>query len=537
MILRRSSSRGTPQGWMIDRLRDRLDPLTALLFDAPDTGIIAVDRAGRIVRANAWLRRRLHSDADPRPSVAVRDLFVPADRDRVRAFLDDAASGARSADPLTARMPAADGTEMPVRLTAQLLREPDQAISGLLLRVSDQSGAERLEAELAHGQKLRAVGQLAAGIAHDFNNLLTAISGSAEAALERPGLDAETLADLRRIAMAGERGSALVRQLLASSRRQPLQPRVVAVNDAVRALAELLPRMLGRVHRVALELEEPSRRVHVDPAQLDQVLVNLAMNARDAMPGGGTLTLRTGHRTLYRPLPDGPETIPPGRYVVIEAADTGTGIPPDVLPHIFEPFFTTRRQSGGSGLGLATVHGIARQSGGFVTVDSVVGRGTTIRLYLPRHEGEPAEEGPPASADAPAARRADPVAVPRLRGTVLLVEDEGAVRTLAERALRQAGWRVIAVESAEAALEQAGAAGSLELMISDIVLPGLDGQALLGRLRARWPRLPAILVSGYAESAVTGDLAADGVTFLPKPYGLRTLLAAADAALLVNVPK
>jgi len=528
MILRRS---GSGRGWMIDQLAERLDPLTALLFEAPDLGVLAIDRAGHVVRANAWLRRRLHADADPRPGVLARDLFVPGDRDRVRAYLDDAISGARSPDPLAGRLPATDGGEIPVLVTAQALREPDQAISGLLLRVADQSGAMRLQAELEHGQKLRAVGQLAAGIAHDFNNLLTAVTGSAEAAMDRGGHDAETTADLRRIRLAGERGSALVRQVLAFSRQQPLQPRVLDVNDAVRSLADLLPRMLGPPHRVMLDLEEPSRRIRVDPTQFDQVLVNLAMNARAAMPAGGTLTLRTGHRTLYRPLPDGPETIPPGRYVVVEASDTGTGIPPDILPHIFEPFFTTRRQAGGSGLGLATVHGIARQSGGFVTVDTAVGKGTTIRIYLPRHDGDQAAEDL-----LPESQPAIPAINPR-RATVLLVEDEAAVRELAERALRQRNWTVLSAGSAEAALEGSSTTERIDLLVSDIILPGMDGQGLLARLRERHPDLPAILVSGYAESAVRGDLPLNGVTFLPKPYALKALVAAAEASLLVDVPK
>ncbi len=526
MILRRST-----RGWMIDQLGERLDPLTALLFEAPDIGVLAIDRAGHVVRANAWLRRRLHADADPRPGVLARDLFVPADRGGVRAYLDDAISGARAADPLAARLPAADGGELPVLLTVQALREPDQAISGLLLRITDQSGAMRLQAELEHGQKLRTVGQLAAGLAHDFNNLLTAVIGSAEAAIDRGGHDPETTADLRRIRLAGERGSALVGQVLAFSRRQPLQPRVLDVNDAVRALAELLPRMLGPPHRVALELEEPSRRVHVDPTQFDQVLVNLAMNARAAMPNGGTLTLRTGHRTIYRPMADGLESIPPGRYVVVEASDTGIGIPPDILPHIFEPFFTTRRQAGGSGLGLATVHGIVRQSGGFVSVDTAVGQGTTIRIYLPRHDGDQTVDEPTAEPQqaAPAGDRSS--------GIVLLVEDEAPVRDLAERALRQRGWTVLSAGSAEAALERSAAVDRIDLLVSDIVLPGMDGQALLVRLRDRHPGLPAVLVSGYAESAVRGDLPLDGVTFLPKPYALKALAAAAGASLLVDVPK
>jgi two-component system cell cycle sensor histidine kinase/response regulator CckA len=254
------------------------------------------------------------------------------------------------------------------------------------------------------------------------------------------------------------------------------------------------------------------------------------------MPAGGTLTLRTGHQTVYRPFQDGLETITPGRYVVIEATDTGIGIPPEILPHIFEPFFTTRRTSGGSGLGLSTVLGIARQSGGFVTVDSRPNLGTTIRVYLPRHDGADTPEARAPVPSLPQILEPPPAPAAPTSRTVLLVEDEAPVRALAERALRQAGWAVLTADSAEAALDRLGAE-PIDLLVSDIVLPGMDGTALLARLRARRPDLPAILVSGYAESAVRGDLPLDDVAFLPKPYALKALVAAAGATLLMDVPK
>ncbi len=460
-----------------------------------------------------------------------------------------------------------------------------------------------MEAELAQLQKLQAVGQLAGGIAHDFNNLLMAIIAATDAVLEREGCAPETLDDARQIRQSADRGAALVRQLLAFGRRQPLMPAVVAVNTAVTNVSGLLVRLLGERVRLQLELEEPGRSVRVDPTQLDQVLINLALNARDAMPAGGTLTLRTGHLTLYQPRQVGSETMPPGRYVTIRVEDTGEGIAPASLPQVFEPFFTTRRERGGSGLGLSTVHGIVRQSGGFVTVDSVLGQGTCVRFWLPRHEdtgvtsgfsadgvgqgrgatlnaaligsrpvgvtetGAPdppvletgaANPGTPepgtsqagaSKAGAPetgAPATGAPMAATPDRATaasaqvrtaarfVLLVEDEAPVRRLTERALLRAGWQVSAVDSAEAALAQMPRPGDQAappcVLVSDIVLPGMDGTELARAVRAVWPDLPVVLVSGYTDSALLGDLTAQGVSFLAKPFSLRELVACVERA-------
>ena len=339
-----------------------------------------------------------------------------------------------------------------VEISAVALREEDESVSGAILQLTDITIQRRLEAQLAQSQKLQAVGQLAGGIAHDFNNLLTAMTGAADDALARGLPDAETVEDLEQIRSSADRGAALVRQLLAFGRQQTLQPRPVSINAAVESVSGLLRRLLGSTIKLDLQLEDPGRTVRVDPTQLDQVLVNLAVNARDAMADGGQLTLRTGHIALYRALVRGEETIPPGRYVMIEVQDTGVGIPPDVLPRIFDPFFTTRRERGGSGLGLSTVHGIIRQSDGFLAVDSLVGKGTRIRIYLPRYDGD--EVGIP-TAPAPSLERTAPAE--RVNGratarTVLLVDDEDGVRRLAVRALTKAGWAVLSAESGEAAL-------------------------------------------------------------------------------------
>jgi two-component system cell cycle sensor histidine kinase/response regulator CckA len=380
----------------------------------------------------------------------------------------------------------------------------------------------RPQADPEHERRLRIVGQLAGGIAHDFNNLLTAILGAADAILERAETTAETAADARQIRRGVERGAALVRQLLAFSRQQTLQPRVVEVNAAIEDTAQLLRRLLSARVTVAIALEQPGRRVMADPGQLDQVLMNLAVNARDAMAAGGTLTLSSGHATLYQPRLAGAETIPPGRYVTITVADTGDGIPDAVMPHIFEPFFTTKRGQGGTGLGLPTVLGIVRQSGGFLDVASQPGLGTTVVVYLPRHAAAAEVIVPAPSAQVrPAPKGGDRV--------VLVVEDEEPVRRVLARALIRAGWRVLAAETGESALEMLGGPkdspeSQLSVVISDVVMPGMDGLALVRAVRVRYPNVPAVLVSGYAEPVLRQELTAQDISFLPKPYATAELL-------------
>jgi len=396
-------------------------------------------------------------------------------------------------------------------------------------------------ADAERERRLRVVGQLAGGIAHDFNNLLTAILGAADAILGRTETPADTVADAQQIRRGVERGAALVRQLLAFSRQQTLQPRIVAVNAAIEDAARLLRRLLGAKIALTVTLEQPGRRVMVDPGQLDQVLLNLAVNARDAMSEGGTLTLASGHATLYRARLAGAEIIPPGRYVTITVADSGVGIAEAVMPRIFEPFFTTKRApgtsglggtgqggagqggtgQGGTGLGLPTVLGIVRQSGGFLEVASQVGVGTTMVVYLPRYAAPEADSVSP--------RASAPAATGGGGRVVLVVEDEASVRLVLARGLTRAGWRVLAAETAEAALEMLQSpAESPEsqpsVVISDVVMPGMDGPALVRAVRRICPGIPAVLVSGYAEPMLRRDLAAADIAFLAKPYAMAELL-------------
>ena len=532
---------------LIDRLAGPFDPLLSLLFQEAAAGVLVVDRAADIVRANETLRRMVARRVDVSPGMPSMDIFREAEREAIWRSLQPLLNGAQRSLGFAARLETADSDpDHMVEIIASPLCEIDGSVSGLVLRLADITAQKRLEVQLAHSQKLQAVGELAGGIAHDFNNLLTAIGGGAEAILDRAEVDADTSEDARHIRDSAERGAALVRQLLAFGRQQTLQPRPVAVNAAIESLSTLLRRLIGGQIRLELDLQMPGRTVRVDPTQLDQVLVNLAVNARDAMAKGGILTLRSGHITLYRPLTRGQETIPPGRYVMIEVQDTGTGIPPDVLGRIFDPFFTTKRDlggnGGGNGLGLSTVHGIVRQSDGFLAVESELGQGTRFRVYLPRYDQDAAPEGTP---DVPAVAQI-PAAKPLHSRIVLLVEDEDLVRRLGARILTQRGWHVLAADSADSALallaeqgiriggvgEQDQGIPVLAAVISDVVMPGMDGPTLVRMLRASRPDLPAILVSGYAEETLRAELASASLCFLAKPYALKELADALERIVL-----
>ena len=510
---------------ILSRVADPREPAARLLFDDGAAGMLLVAADGTALRANEALRAMLARRVDLSAGQPASALLADDVRDTGWATLAPVLSGRPARRGLLTRLDIAEpDPEHAAEIAASAVVERDGRASGMLLRVTDLTPRRRLEAQLAHSQNLQAVGQLAGGIAHDFNNLLTAVLGAADLVLARAAIDAETEGDVRQIRASAERGAALVAQILAIGRQQALRPRVLQINDLVSDLASLIKRGLGGGVVLALELEVPGRLVRVDPAQLDRVLINLLRNASDAMPRGGRVTLRTGHAALYRPQAAGGETIPPGRYVLIEVADEGVGIAPDILPRIFEPFFTTRRDQGGTGLGLATVHGIVRQSGGFLTVDSEPGAGTRFRIYLPRHEGEadpaPAPVAPVVmAASAPGSRR------------VLLVDDEEPVRRLAARALTGRGWTVLACESGDAALARVAAeTAPVAAVVSDVVMPGMDGPALVRRLRETMPGLPAILVSGYAEESLRRDLTGERVRFLAKPYALVALAAALEEA-------
>jgi signal transduction histidine kinase/CheY-like chemotaxis protein len=382
-----------------------------------------------------------------------------------------------------------------------------------------RAGDERLEAQLAQTLRLQAVGQLAGGIAHDFNNLLTAMIGFCDLLLLRHRPGDQSFADVMQIRQNANRAASLVRQLLAYSRQQTLQPRVISLSEVLAELAHLLRRLIGGAIDLKLEHGRDIHPVLVDQGQVEQVVINLVVNARDAMPEGGTLTIRTGNLTAAAPMPAVGEMLPAGDYARIDIVDTGSGIAPEIIDRIFEPFFSTKPVGAGTGLGLATVYGIVKQSGGHVAIDSKLGAGTTFSIFLPRY----AE-----TAGAAAARREGVEEAARDltgAGTILLVEDEDAVRLFSARALRNKGYKVIEARSGEAALVIMGQDGEpIDLLITDVVMPEMDGPALVEEVRSRRPDMKVIFISGYAESAFR-QRASDGTMlhFLAKPFSLKQL--------------
>ncbi len=388
----------------------------------------------------------------------------------------------------------------------------------LMMQFIDISEQKRLEQQFIQSQKMQAVGQLAGGIAHDFNNLLTAMIGFCDLLLQRYMPNDPSYMDVVQIKQNANRAANLVRQLLAFSRQQNLQPKVINITDTLAELSALLRRLIG----AGIELQMIHGRdlwpVKVDASQLEQVIINLAVNARDAMQQGGTLVIRTGHYQCHRSHRVGHDMMPPGDYVLIEVIDTGHGINPENIEHIFEPFFSTKELGSGTGLGLSTVYGIVKQTGGFVSVESEVNNGTTFKIFLPKYIGS--EQVYSTQADQPAGD---------LTGaeTILLVEDEDAVRLFSARALREKGYRVLEANSGEAALELLKKGEeTFDLLITDVVMPKMDGPTLSKKIRDMLPDTKTIFISGYTEDTFRQNLDDDAqIHFLPKPFTLKDLAA------------
>ncbi|WP_205648419.1 ATP-binding protein [Acuticoccus kandeliae] len=487
-------------------------PVDASLVEIFPTAAAIADQTGRILASNAPYRSLAGSGANLADGLNVDEASIA----RLVAQAEQ-----RNASRVDA--PLRDNPERRVRLSAK----PFPGAKGrVIISVSDVTEQSELEAQIAQSQKMQAIGQLAGGIAHDFNNVLTAIIGFSDLLLQSHRPSDPAFRDIMNIKQSAQRAAGLVKQLLAFSRRQTLRPTVLNLNDVVADLSMMLDRLLGETIQLEISYGRDLWPVLADLSQIEQVVINLAVNARDAMKGGGQLTIRTRNVPHGAPEADRPGEGLDGDAVLIEIEDVGTGMPQEILDKIFEPFFTTKATGEGTGLGLSTVYGIVKQTGGALSVTSEEGKGTTFEVYLPRTEAAAETRTAPSGDEArPGARPPGQNADLTGSATLLLVEDEEAIRTFAARALAAKGYNVLSASSGVEAAEIFDAdPDSIDLLLTDVIMPELDGPSLVRQIRAERPDLKVIFMSGYADGASVDELG--DAQFLPKPFTLKALAEA-----------
>ncbi len=478
---------------------------------APEA-IVFLGNDGRVQRINPEFARLFGYAVEEAVGHHIDELVVPV---RLQAEAADLCQRAGSDEVInieTVRR-RKDGSEVHVSLLATPVRVHGQQVAVLCI-YRDISDRRRLEAQLARSQRMEAVGRLAGGVAHDFNNLLTIINGTADLLLGDLPQGDPLRADLMEITVAGSKAAALTRQLLTFSRKQLLQPVVVDLNEVVLDVIKMLRRVIGEDVQLVTTTQEDVALVKADPGQLEQVVMNLAINARDAMPGGGVLTLETSHVTVDE-AKAAALVVAPGEYVKLTVADTGSGMDAAVLDRLFEPFFSTKLTDGrGSGLGLSTVYGIVQQSGGAIAVESQVGSGSTFRVYLPRSD-EPVQRE----------RALRTIAGPGGTETVLVVEDDMPIRLLVERVLVGAGYSVLLAANGCEALELLEEHGEqIDLVFTDVVMPDMNGPQLVKRLAESWPKVAVLFTSGFTDDEVfRRGLGEQDANFIPKPYSAMAL--------------
>jgi len=469
---------------------------------------IAVIAEGKVLFANRRAGELAGLPAEELLGREYLEFVHPEDRELVRRTIAALLRGERAAEVLEFRLVDASGKEhwVEVRASAALWEGKE----GVIVFLTDVSERKRLEEQYRQAQKMEGIGRLAGGMAHDFNNILTAIIGYASFALEELGEAHPAASDIREILANAGRASELTRRLLALSRRTMLSPRALDLNELVLSLHRTLRRLLSEDIELVTLPGENLWAVRADPAQMEQVILNLVVNARDAMPSGGKLTIETANVELDADYARGHLGVEPGQYVLLAVSDTGIGMSEEVKSHLFEPFFTTKEVGKGTGLGLATVYGIVKQHGGHIYVYSELGRGTTFKIYLPRHYGEAEALG----------RRDEEGFVPRGSETVLVVEDEPAVRVVEVRVLREQGYRVLEAANGVEAMRVALAhPGPIHLLVTDVVMPQMSGRELAERLRRIVPQLRVLYLSGYTDNAIVHHGVLDeGVAFLQKPF-------------------
>ena len=409
-----------------------------------------------------------------------------------------------------------DGSQYTVDMSLSPIRDNAGNIVNYVGVQRDVTEELQLEQRYLQAQKMEAIGRLAGGVAHDFNNLLTAILGYADILRDRVDAKSEESADVGEIRRAAERAARLTRQLLAFSRKQIMQPQIVNLNAIVRDMERMLKPLIGDDIEIQTAFDSGLGTVRADPGQLEQVVMNLAVNARDAMPDGGRIMFSTRNEAVNDSAKTLHAGVQNGSYVVLTVSDTGTGISDEALPHLFEPFFTTKEEGKGTGLGLATVYGIVRQSGGYITLSSELGRGTSFEIFLPRLD----------EAFTQVNQAVEPESVKRGTESILLVEDNEMVRELANKVLTAQGYRVVAAKNPRDAIDYCvGTEALIDMLISDIVMPGMGGKELMERITSLRPGIKVLLISGYADTAFFNDGTREpGTAFLQKPFSPRVLV-------------
>lgn len=484
------------------------------IFEEAPFGIAMLTQRGELNFCNQAFQQMMGQSQGQMQSRPVTSLVT----EETRQNLDDRLRGIMAGEQFETPVDIAPGAEPQTAISVYATVVGRGSGDGIIiLHCLDNTAQRNLELQFTQSQKMQAIGQLAGGIAHDFNNLLTAMIGFCDLLLLRHRPGEQNYADITQIKQNANRAADLVRQLLAFSRQQTLKPKVLSVTEVMSDISQLLRRLVGPNVELNVKHDRGLGRVMADQGQLEQVIINLVVNARDAMTDGGTVNVSTRNLATDMNMQLGADILPPGEWTVIDVADSGVGIPAENLDRIFEPFFSTKEVGSGTGLGLSTVYGIVKQCDGYIAVESVVGEGTTFSIYLPQH-----------SAAVTAAERAPATDAPRDltgAGAILLVEDEEPVRLFASRALANKGYTMVEAASGHAALEVIDQrAEPFDLIITDIMMPQMDGASLVKHIRDKWPDVGIVCISGYAEDEFRQKLNDLGdVHFLSKPFSLNQL--------------
>jgi two-component system, cell cycle sensor histidine kinase and response regulator CckA len=483
----------------------------SLIENASDP-IAILDEQGMIRYASPAYERSLGREPQDLIGSPVADWMHPDDAPALRDAIRRLRGQPRGTATINLRFRHRDGSWRTLSATGKnLLLDP--AIGGIVLNSRDITERLELEAQLRHVQKLEAIGQLAGGIAHDLNNILTAITSFSQFAVASLPAESSARSDVEQVEFAAQRAATLTRQLLAFSRQQVLQPQLLSLNDVVRGMERMMTRLIDETIRIELRLDSSLGFVMADPGQIEQVLLNLVLNARDAMPAGGVLTIETGNDTNGTTTAD----LPHEPRAMLRVVDTGTGMDDETQTRIFEPFFTTKPVGKGTGLGLSTVYGIVSQSGGAIFVKSERGHGSAFTVTLPLCEGEPEDTRAASGGHGRIIQQA----------TILVVEDDASVRRVAQRALELAGYTVHTASNGREALTALDRLGAeVDLVVSDFVMPELGGKELARQLGERWPDLPVLFMSGYAaDPGVQQEVFAPGTLYIEKPFTPAALAA------------